>query len=671
MPQDDSDTRIGALASALERAHDQIAELTRSVGTYRSLVENVRDLVWRTDANGRVLYVNGHVEEFLGYTQAEALGVAVDVYFAPDCALRVRQGLLASVFATPPAPWFDTEIEYRHKDGRQVLAEARISAERDGAGHVVALHGVSRDVSAHRRVEQALRHREFFLEESQRAAAIGSYRTDFVAGEWESSDVLDQIFGIDAGYARTVAGWLDIVHPDDRAAMGAYLQTEVIERRRPFDHEYRIVRKSDLASRWVHGRGKVAFDDRGKVVAMVGTIQDVTDRRLAGEERARLEAQLQQSQKMDSVGRLAGGVAHDFNNMLAVILGHTELAIEQLDTAHPLRADLEEIRSAAQRSAELTRQLLAFARKQTIAPAVIDLNEALGGMVKMLHRLIGEDIRLVWRPTAGLWPVKVDRSQLDQVLANLCVNARDAIASVGNLTIETANTTVGGGAARAGLAPGAYVRISVTDDGIGMDDETMSHIFEPFFTSKAVGKGTGLGLATVYGIVQQNDGFIDVTSALGQGTTFTIHLPRHLGADEPAPSPDGRPPAKRGRETILVVEDEAAILRLTKRMLEGLGYTVLAANTPSESLRLAREHAHPIDLLVTDVVMPEMNGRDLARALTSLHPGLGSLFMSGYTANVIEQHGVLAAGVHFVQKPFSKQELAARVREALDARASV
>ncbi len=403
-------------------------------------------------------------------------------------------------------------------------------------------------------------------------------------------------------------------------------------------------------------------------VAIEGIARDITERKRAEQEKARLEDQLRQAQKMESVGRLAGGVAHDFNNMLGVILGHTELALQQVDPEQPLHGGLTEIRKAASRSVDLTRQLLAFARKQTIAPKVLDLNDAVAGMLTMLERLIGEDIHLVWRPGVDLWPVKVDPSQIDQILANLCVNARDAIAGVGTITIGTGNSALDDASCAdvPGLEPGEYVRLIVSDDGCGMDKETAAQIFEPFFTTKSVGEGTGLGLSSVYGAVKQNDGFISVDAGSGAGTTFTIYLPRHAVTIEQPEAESAAGPAMRGHETILLVEDEPAILRMATVMLEQQGYTVLAAHSPEEAIRLAREYAGEIQLLMTDVVMPKMNGRDLARNLLSLHPHLRSLFMSGYTADIIAPHGVLDEGMCFIEKPFSLNDLAAKVRETLD-----
>ncbi len=387
-------------------------------------------------------------------------------------------------------------------------------------------------------------------------------------------------------------------------------------------------------------------------------------------ERRNLESQLNHAQKIEAVGRLAGGVAHDYNNMLSVISGYAELALSRTGADDPLREDLRQIVEAARRSADITRQLLAFARKQTIRPEVLDLNATVEGMLRMLRRLIGEDIDLVWQPGFELWPVKLDPSQLDQILANLCVNARDAIDGVGKITIETANVDIDEEYCRdhAGFRAGAYVLLAVSDDGHGMDEETVANAFEPFFTTKGVGRGTGLGLSTVFGIVKQNDGFVNVYSELGHGTSMKVYLPRHVGDHgaavdrrQPAPAPAS------GGETVLVVEDEPLVLKLVATMLERLGYAVLPAASPSEAIALAESNAEMIHLLITDVVMPEMTGRELAGRLLALHPGLEALFMSGYTANVIAHRGILDEGVHFIQKPFSHSDLAAKVRQMLDA----
>ncbi|MBI5894994.1 MAG: response regulator, partial [Desulfobacterales bacterium] len=419
---------------------------------------------------------------------------------------------------------------------------------------------------------------------------------------------------------------------------------------------------------WVLVNADPVFSNEAELLQVIVTFVDITARKQAEREKAELEAQLQQAQKLESVGRLAGGVAHDFNNMLNVILGYAELAMTKVNPCEPLHADLAEIIAAGERSVKVTRQLLAFARKQTVAPKVLDLNETVASMHKMLERIIGEQIRLDWQPGADLWPVRVDPSQIDQLLAKLCVNARDAIRGGGKIAIATGNSILDAEycGAHPGSVPGAYVRLAVSDDGSGMDEETLAHIFEPFFTTKGVGEGTGLGLAMVYGAVQQNNGFITAESVLGKGTTFTIYLPRYVGESGQGWAKVAPGAFMGGRETILLVEDEPAVLALTATMLENQGYAVLAANTPDQAVALARQHAAKIHLLVTDVVMPGMNGRDLWRQLSAVRPDMKCVYMSGYPANAISQHGVLEAGAHFIQKPFAQKELTVKVRAALD-----
>ncbi|MFZ3044674.1 MAG: PAS domain S-box protein, partial [Desulfatirhabdiaceae bacterium] len=399
------------------------------------------------------------------------------------------------------------------------------------------------------------------------------------------------------------------------------------------------------------------------------TALDITERKKAEEGKDKLQAQLLQAQKMESVGRLAGGVAHDFNNMLNVILGYTELSMEKLAPLDPVQADLKEILSAAQHSADITRQLLAFARKQIIAPKVLDLNNTVEDMLKMLRRMIGEDIDLAWLPGKNLGKINMDPSQLDQILANLCVNARDAITGVGRVSIETANATFDSDycSDHSWCITGDFVLLAVTDTGCGMDPKTMEQIFEPFFTTKELNKGTGLGLATVYGIVKQNGGFINVYSELGKGTTFKIYLPRDTSPVQNEEENISKIPFSHG-ETVLVVEDEGSILRLTEEILKGLGYTTITANTPGKAINLSKVHSGQIDLLITDVIMPEMNGQQLAEQLMIQYPKIKCLFMSGYTTNVIVHRGLLNSGLNFIQKPYSKKGLAVKIREVLDSK---
>lgn len=409
------------------------------------------------------------------------------------------------------------------------------------------------------------------------------------------------------------------------------------------------------------------FGNNGKLERVISVNQDISERKRAEAEQQKLYNMLAQAQKMESIGRLAGGVAHDFNNMLSIIMGYAEMALLSLPPSDPLRTNILQIISAGNRTKEVVRQLLAFARKQPIAPKILDLNIKIDDFLNMLRRLIGENIELQWKPSADLWPVKMDPSQIDQILTNLVVNARDAINGVGMVTIETANVVfdIGYCETHAGFKQGEYVLIAVSDNGCGMDKDTQANIFEPFYTTKGLGKGTGLGLATVYGVAKQNDGFVNVYSEIGQGTTFKIYIPRFYENEIESGHKKVAPNLQVGNETVMIVENEPLILKLGKAMLESLGYKVLTANSPHNALQLAEIHSNDIHLLMTDVVMPGMAGCDLARKIESFCPKIKNLFMSGYTANFMENCSVLDEDVHFIQKPFSLKDLSAKVREVL------
>jgi signal transduction histidine kinase len=410
------------------------------------------------------------------------------------------------------------------------------------------------------------------------------------------------------------------------------------------------------------------IDETGAKTGFISLIRDISEKIRLEKNRQTLESQFFQAQKMESVGRLAGGVAHDFNNMLTVILGVSGQALEQLSPQNPLYTDLQDIVAAGERSRDITRQLLAFARKQAISPQLLHLNGTLEDMLKMLRRLIGEDIELSWRPGADLWPVNMDPSQLDQILANLCVNARDAMPGGGKLRIETRNTHLDDPfcAEHIGFLPGDYVELSVSDTGCGMGDDVQAHLFEPFFTTKEVGRGTGLGLATVYGIVHQNHGFIDVKSRVDEGTLITIFLPRSTVSPSSVVSKDAGAMLAGHGETVLVVDDDPLILKVISRVLENLGYVALTAPSPTEAQAIAGRSSSPINLLITDMVMPELNGSELARSLLARFPRLKCMFMSGYTTDVVSRMGDLGQDAAFLHKPFSNRELALKIREILD-----
>ncbi len=603
-------------------------------------------------AESRVLKASDNYKDMIGLSGSEMVGKTMQEIFPAEFAAK-----------TTADDWFVAsrgEILRQDEDlnGRSYTTiKFPIQA---GKSNILA--GFSIDITERKQTLEELRRRESQLQKIFEILPVGLWFADKDGTLIRGNSMGVKIWGAEQKVSISEYGifkaWRlpsrELVKPDDWALAKTIRNAVTIV------DELLEIESFDGKKKTILNYSAPVLDDDGNIDGAIVVNLDIS-------ERTSLENQLVQAQKMDSIGRLAGGVAHDFNNMLNVILGHTELALDTLNSEEPLFARLQKIREAAQRSAGLTRQLLAFARRQAVAPKVIDLNETIEGMLGMLRRLIGENLNLAWLPGRNLGAVKMDPSQIDQILVNLCVNARDAIGDTGKITIETGSVDLDEQycVEHVGFLPGDYVLLAVSDDGCGIEPEALPYLFEPFFTSKEVGKGTGLGLATVYGIVKQNKGFITVHSEQGQGATFRIYLPRHTADPTQATKTDEEESISRGHETILLVEDEPMILEMTVAMLERLGYTVLPAGTPDEAIRLAQEHASEIHLLLTDVVMPDMNGRDLAKNLLILYPNLRRLFMSGYTANIIAHHGVLDEGVHFIQKPFSMKKLAAKVREAL------
>lgn len=438
------------------------------------------------------------------------------------------------------------------------------------------------------------------------------------------------------------------------------------EGREVFDYQVRF-HKATGGTAWLSLYSRPFFNDGGELAYIEGMALDTTRQKAEEEERNRLEQQLLHSQRLESVGRLAGGVAHDFNNMLSIIIGYAEMMLEDLPGESADYERISEIKSAADRSADLTRQLLAFARKQTIEPRVLNLNDIVQSMLKMLQRLLGENINLTFSPGSDLAKLRMDPAQIDQVLANLCINARDAISGTGTISISTKTVELDEIYCKVhpDATPGAYVMLCVCDNGCGMEKSVLDQIFEPFFTTKEMGKGTGLGLATVYGIVKQNLGHIHVYSELHQGTTFKLYFPVFAGAGEEIGAARLQQDSPRGTETVLLVEDEPSLLSLGQSVLEKLGYTVLPANSPSEALRISATYPKKIDLLMTDMVMPDMSGRELSAIVSRSRPDIRCLYVSGYAADVIANQNVLEPNFHFIPKPFNKKTLAVKLRAAL------
>ena len=458
------------------------------------------------------------------------------------------------------------------------------------------------------------------------------------------------------------------LHREDQDTYYRHLR-RLLETGAPQALELRMVRDGSPPF-WAQLTTRAAYQPDGASVYRV-VVGDISERKQAEEHAGELQERLNQAHRLESIGRLAGGVAHEFNNMLTVIMGNLELAMGDMTPGGPFDHPLQDALRAAKRSADITRQLLSFSRKQIISPRVIDLNRAIEQTLGMLQGLIGENNVLAWLPEDPLWPVKIDPAQVDQIVANLCINARDAIVGVGKIIIETHNVVLGDEycAVHPECLPGDFVVMSVSDDGCGMDQRTLGNLFEPFFTTKEVGEGTGLGLAVLDGIVKQNGGFVGVESKLGEGSTLKVYLPRYGVASEPVPAElgTGEPaaPLLKGRKTILLVDDEPAILRTTKRMLERLGYTVLTASTPGDAVRVAHTLSGELHLVMTNLVLPEMNGSDLADRLRSIVPGINTLLMSGYSGRAVRHSGLVGSHADFIQKPFSREDLSAKLRDLL------
>ena len=617
----------------------------------RTILQTTQEAFYLVDMQGRLLDVNDAYCALSGYTSEELLQMRVRDL---DCT-ESEQDVAAHMRRIAAQGRDRFETRHRRKDGRSIDIESSVTFRDIGGGRFVCF---LRDITERKRWEQEL------AESEERLRTIVELAPDGILVFNDQGQIVEvnQAASKQLGYTPEQLlqlNILDVVSPRFTERLAARLRGQVPSG----SYEAAHLRADgveipiELSVTQIVFRGQKAF---------IAITRDTSDRKRTEEEREKLEQQLRQAQKMEAVGRLAGGIAHDFNNLLMIIQSYTEMLQDSLPVHDSLRGKTREILKAANRAASLTGQMLAFSRKQILSPAVLDLNAVVVETAKMLRRLIGEDIDFQVNSAVGLWAIEADSDQIVQILMNLCVNARDAMPQGGVLTIATGNVTVSAEEINKYhcVSPGDYVRLSVTDTGTGISKEIQERIFEPFFTTKEVGRGTGLGLAMVYGIVKQSGGHIGVDSEIGKGSSFNIYLPRVTRAIIRAIAALDEGPSQ-GTETILVAEDEGALREAVCGYLSGLGYAVLGASSGQEALSVASEHKGPIDLLITDLVMPRMSGTELAHALASLRPALRTIYMSGYTDDAVLRHGIRAPGTAFLNKPFSLGTLAEKVRDTL------
>ena len=645
---------------------------TRLAVDAQEILKLLPDAALLVQADGLVCAANAHAESLFGYKPDALLGQPIESLLPEQFRAAHRTHRTQFDVAMTPRPMgTGLELLARRSDASDVRVDVSLSPFACEQGQLVL--ACVRDMTEHARLVSTLRERDEWYRLVVETGSEVIYRLlvngDPLRGSLEFvSPQCERLTGrTPQEFLDDPNLWMESIHPDDKAAVFETVH-RILTQRVEASGYYRIRKHPTGEYRWVADRAVPLLDREGRVVGYQGTARDITDSRHAEEERQRLSDQLRQAQKMEAIGRLAGGVAHDFNNMLTVILGSCDSALLDIEPGNPARRDLEEIADAGKRAASLTHRLLAFSRKQAIAPRVLDVNAHLKTLTALVRRTISENIDIAFSFGETLWPVCIDPGQLDQVVLNLAVNARDAMPAGGSLTLQTMNVTLDEKfcKAHAGFLPGEYVQLSLKDTGCGMDPDTLMHAFEPFFTTKPQGQGTGLGLASVYGIVKQNHGFIQVDSGLDRGTTVDMYLPRSRG-DEHKPSAPPKRAVPGGHETVLLVEDNDRVRLVTRRLLERLGYNVLEAASPAAALALCATHESEIHLLLTDLVMPQKSGVELSEEITVMKPGMHVLLMSGYAADVLPGGSQLREGMHYLQKPFEQSSLASAVRHALDA----
>jgi two-component system, cell cycle sensor histidine kinase and response regulator CckA len=622
---------------------------------YKQLYSTMMDAFGAVDMDGRIKEANQPFLDLVGYEMDELLTMSIYDLTPPRWHELENRIINEQILVQGYSEMF--QKEYRRKDGTSVPVELRIVLNRDTDGNPIGMWAIVHDLTERIEKEETLRRFQYSVESSPDAVFWMNEQGRFPYVNDQAchslgytQDELRQLHLWDIDPNITREEWPQIWERD-KSRGGARLES--MHRRKDG-----TVFPVDISSK------NIVFDGN---VHHVAYVRDISVRKKEERAREKLEAQLIQAQKMESIGRLAGGVAHDYNNMLSVILGYSELMRSKLSPDDPVLSELDQIQHAAMRSKDITQQLLAFSRKQVFQPKILNINDIIRGFESNLSRLIGEDVNFHFSPSPEIENIEFDPTQIEQIIMNLAVNARDAMPQGGKLTIETSNVSLDEAYCRehVGFLPGDFVQIAVSDDGIGMAAESINQIFEPFYTTKEIGKGTGLGLATVYGIVKQGGGFINVYSEPEQGTTFKIYIPIATGEAE-VTEKTVQPLPELGSETVFLVEDDAMVRKTAEAILEKLGYKVISVADPEAAIAIFQKEHRSIDLLITDVVMPKMNGKILYNELKSIRPDLKVLYMSGYTDNVIVHHGVLDKGVQFVSKPFNINSLAIKVRETLD-----
>jgi len=622
---------------------------------FHLISENAADMIAVVDLNGRRIYNSLSYQKILGYSPEELQASSAFEQIHPEDRERVKK---AAEDSSRSGVGKTLEYRLRHKNGTWVVLESTSSVILDAVGKPENLVLVNRDVTERKRTEEALWRSEAGFRSVVESAPYGIYRLSIAGQFLQVNPALQKMLG----YASAE----EVLKTDPANSIFRFADeyqrlTELLTRNEELKDLEMDWKRKDGAFITVRCSGRRVNDENGDPAYFEMFAEDVTEKRV-------LEKQLQMSQKMEAIGRLSGGIAHDFNNLLGVIIGYSRVLRRSLGASSELSEHAQEIEKAGERAASLTKQLLAFSRQQVLTPAVLNLNVLATDMEKMLPRLLGEDIEVSLELDLQLGNVKADQSQIEQVIMNLAVNARDAMPSGGRLKIQTANVELDQAFVRnhPGSKVGSQVVLIVTDSGTGMDTGTLAHIFEPFFTTKETGKGTGLGLATVYGIVKQSNGYIGVETTLGKGTSFQMFLPRCDGQPAVGEKKSDTANNLRGSETILLVEDSEPLRKLAKTYLEFCGFHVLSAESGESALQIAKGSSESFDLLLSDVVMPGMNGRVLAEQLLQLQPRTKVLYMSGYTDSFIAGHGVLDPGVHVLHKPFTEEVLIRKVREILD-----